>query len=242
MSRTELGFDARKAAAHIAKCDPKLARVIEQTGPVRLEIAAAQSTFEALAESIVYQQLSGKAAATIHGRVCALFPRSRIHPERLADATDEQLRGAGLSRAKLLALRDLAQKTLDGTVPSIRELSSMPDDDVIERLVSVRGVGRWTVEMLLIFRLGRPDVLPVHDYGVRYGFQLAYGKRALPAPKDLARHGDLWRPFRTVASWYLWRAVDLERAKKKTTRETPQDAKREGLQAQAAGRKKASGA
>jgi 3-methyladenine DNA glycosylase/8-oxoguanine DNA glycosylase len=236
---SELGYDAKKAAAHIAKCDPKLARVIEQSGPVRLQIAAAQSTFEALAESIVYQQLSGKAAATIHGRVCALFPRSRIHPERLADATDEQLRGAGLSRAKLLALRDLAQKTLDGTVPSIRELSSMADDDVVERLVSVRGVGRWTVEMLLIFRLGRPDVLPVHDYGVRYGFQLAYGKRALPAPKDLARHGEMWRPFRTVASWYLWRAVDLERAKKKT--ETPQDAK-PPQDAKRAKKKKRSGA
>ncbi len=215
MSRSEPGFNTKKAAVHIARRDPKLARVIEQAGPVRLQIAAAQSTFEALAESIVYQQLSGKAAATIHGRVCALFPRNQLHPERLADATDEQLRGAGLSRAKLLALRDLAQKTLDGTVPSIRELSSMSDDDVVERLVSVRGVGRWTVEMLLIFRLGRPDVLPIHDYGVRYGFQLAYGKRALPAPKDLARHGETWKPFRTVASWYLWRAVDIERAKKK---------------------------
>ncbi len=218
MAKAPLGFDAAKAAAHVAERDPRLARVIEKTGPMRLEVAAAQSTFEALAESIVYQQLSGKAAATIHARLCALFPRRRIRPERLADVEDDALRGAGLSRAKALALRDLAARTLDGTVPPIRELSTMPDDAIVERLVQVRGIGRWTVEMLLIFRLGRPDVLPVHDYGVRHGFQLTYRKRALPSPRELAGHGETWRPFRTVASWYLWRAVDLERAKKADSR------------------------
>jgi 3-methyladenine DNA glycosylase/8-oxoguanine DNA glycosylase len=211
--RGGLGFDADEAAAHVAKRDAKLARIIESAGPMRLEVAAAQSSFEALAESIVYQQLSGKAAATIHGRVCALFPRKRLAPERIAAAKDEELRGAGLSRAKVLALRDLAARTLDGTVPSIRRLTAMDDDAIVEQLVQVRGIGRWTVEMLLIFRLGRPDVLPVHDYGVRYGYQLAYGKRALPTPKELAKRGEAWKPFRTAASWYLWRAVDLARRK-----------------------------
>jgi 3-methyladenine DNA glycosylase/8-oxoguanine DNA glycosylase len=212
--RGGLDFDAEEAAAHVADRDAKLARIIEQSGPMRLEVAAAQSSFEALAESIVYQQLSGKAAATIHGRVCALFPRKRLLPERVAETKDEELRAAGLSRAKILALRDLAARTLDGTVPPIRKLSAMDDEAIIERLVKVRGIGRWTVEMLLIFRLGRPDVLPVHDYGVRYGYQLAYGKRALPTPKELAKRGEAWKPFRTAASWYLWRAVDLERKKK----------------------------
>jgi 3-methyladenine DNA glycosylase/8-oxoguanine DNA glycosylase len=218
MFRGGLLFDAEEAAEHVAKRDAKLARIIEQSGPMRLQVAAAQSSFEALAESIVYQQLSGKAAATIHGRLCCLFPRKRLVPERVASAKDDELRGAGLSRAKVLALRDLAARTLDGTVPSIRELSAMDDDAIVERLVKVRGIGRWTVEMLLIFRLGRPDVLPVHDYGVRHGYQLAYGKRALPTPKELARRGEAWRPFRTVASWYLWRAVDLERRKAAASR------------------------
>jgi methylated-DNA-[protein]-cysteine S-methyltransferase len=204
-------FDAHEAAAHLAKRDARLARLIERVGPPRIRLAATQSTFEALAESIVYQQLTGKAAATIHGRVLALFPRKRLHPERLLSATDAALRGAGLSRGKVLALRDLARRTLDGTVPSIRALHALDDDAIVERLVHVRGIGRWTVEMLLIFRLGRPDVLPVNDYGVRHGFKLAFGKRQMPTPRDVASHGERWRPYRTVASWYLWRAVDLAR-------------------------------
>jgi 3-methyladenine DNA glycosylase/8-oxoguanine DNA glycosylase len=208
-----LAFDPAEAADHVARRDAKLARIIERTGPMCLEVAGAQSTFEALAESIVYQQLSGKAAATIHGRLCGLFPRKRLRPDRVADAGDRELRGAGLSRAKVLALRDLAARTLDGTVPTIERLSAMSDDEIVERLIEVRGIGRWTVEMLLIFRLGRPDVLPVHDYGVRHGFQLAYAKREMPTSRELAGLGEKWRPFRTAASWYLWRAVDLERSK-----------------------------
>jgi len=208
-----LGFDAAAAAAHLTKQDTRLARIIAEVGPPRIQLAATQSTFEALAESIVYQQLTGKAAATIHGRLRALFPRKRVRPEPLLAHADEALRGAGLSRGKLLALRDLAARTLDGTVPSIRALHALDDDAIVERLVKVRGVGRWTVEMLLIFRLGRPDVLPVGDYGVRNGFKLAYGKRELPTPAELARFAEKWRPFRTVASWYLWRAVDLHRQK-----------------------------
>ena len=206
-------LDLRAAAEHLARKDARLARLIAQVGPPRIHLAATQSTFEALAESIVYQQLTGKAAATIHGRLRALFPRKRVRPEPLLAHADEALRGAGLSRGKVLALRDLAAKTLDGTVPAIRALHALDDDAIVERLVQVRGIGRWTVEMLLIFRLGRPDVLPVDDYGVRKGFQLAYGKRAMPSPKELLRIGEKWRPFRTVASWYLWRAVDLKRQK-----------------------------
>jgi 3-methyladenine DNA glycosylase/8-oxoguanine DNA glycosylase len=162
----------------------------------------------------VYQQLTGKAAATIHGRLCTLFPGGRVEPDRLLELSDGALRGAGLSRSKVMAIRDLASRTLEGTVPSVRELQVMSDEHIIERLVQVRGVGRWTAEMLLIFRLGRPDVLPVHDYGVRHGFKLAYRKRSLPTPRELGAHGEKWRPFRTAASWYLWRAVDLFRQQK----------------------------
>jgi 3-methyladenine DNA glycosylase/8-oxoguanine DNA glycosylase len=209
-----VSFDAHAAATHLASHDPRLGRIIERVGPPSIRLDAAASTFEALAEAIAHQQLTGKAAATIHGRLCALFPRKRIRPEALLALGDEELRGAGLSRAKVLALRDLASKTVDGTVPSIRALHALGDDAIIERLVQVRGVGRWTVEMLLIFRLGRPDVLPVHDYGVRHGFMLAFGKRRMPLPAELAKHGERWRPFRTVASWYLWRAVDLARKRR----------------------------
>jgi methylated-DNA-[protein]-cysteine S-methyltransferase len=211
-------FDPAEAAAHLAARDARLARIIEKVGPPRIRLDAAASTFEALAESIVYQQLTGKAAATIHRRMKALFPRQRVRPDALLALADEALRGAGLSRSKVLALRDLASKTLDGTVPGIRALHALDDDAIVERLVQVRGIGRWTVEMLLIFRLGRPDVLPVHDYGVRHGFKLAYGKRDMPSPKELAKHGEKWRPFRTVASWYLWRAVDLARKKEPSGR------------------------
>jgi len=210
-TRAELQFDARAATRHIASKDRGLARIIERSSPLRLEIDEARTTFEALAKSIVHQQLAGKAAAAIHGRVCALFPRKRLRPEAVLQAPEADLRGAGLSRGKVLALRDLATRSLDGTVPSVAKLHAMSDEAIVERLVQVRGIGRWTVEMLLISRLGRPDVLPVHDYGVRRGFQLAYRKRALPTPKELARYGECWRPFRTVATWYLWRAVELAR-------------------------------
>jgi 3-methyladenine DNA glycosylase/8-oxoguanine DNA glycosylase len=179
-----------------------------------LVVGTARTTFEALAESIVYQQLTGKAAATIHGRLCAMFPRRRLQPEGILGASEADLRGAGLSRSKVLAVRDLATRTLEGHVPSVRELHRMTDDAIVEKLVQVRGIGRWTVEMLLIFRLGRPDVLPVHDYGVRHGFKLAYRKKVLPTPNELASQGEKWRPFRTAASWYLWRAVDLERKRR----------------------------
>jgi 3-methyladenine DNA glycosylase/8-oxoguanine DNA glycosylase len=202
-----------EAHTHLASRDARLRKVIDEVGPVALARDPSKSAFETLMRSIVYQQLAGKAASTIHGRVLALFPDGRAHPEALVGLGDDALRGAGLSRNKLLALRDLADRVLDGTVPSIQAMGRMTDDAIVEQLVKVRGIGRWSAEMLLIFRLERPDVLPVHDFGVRYGFQLAYGKRALPTPADLTRAGEKWRPFRTAASWYLWRAVDLHRRK-----------------------------
>jgi methylated-DNA-[protein]-cysteine S-methyltransferase len=177
-----LAFDWRKAVAHLKKVDPKLARVIDAAGAATaLELKKTPSLFGALAEAIVYQQLSGKAAATIYGRVCALFPRAPHGPtaEHIHRVGDERLRGAGLSAAKVAALKDLARRERAGEVPTLAEARTMDDAAIVERLVAVRGIGRWTAEMLLIFRLGRPDVLPVDDYGVRKGFMLAYRKREL---------------------------------------------------------------
>lgn len=202
-------FDAASALRHLRRADPALAAVIRRTGRCGLAPRMRGTPFEELLEAIVYQQLSGKAAGTIHGRVCALFPASRgISPAALLDTPDEALRGAGLSRGKLAAARDLAVKTLEGLVPAARELRRMPDDEIVARLTAVRGVGRWTVEMLLIFRLGRPDVLPIHDLGIQKGFRATYRTRQLPKPPRIERYGERWRPFRTVASWYLWRAAD----------------------------------
>jgi len=203
-------FDLATACAHVARRDRTLARVMREVGPCGLEIAARQSPYEALAQSIVYQQLSARAAATIYARFCRLFGSSRCpRPPQVAEAKVELLRTAGLSRTKAEALRDLAAKALDGTVPARARTEKLSDEDLIERLTEVRGVGRWTVEMFLIFTLGRPDVLPVDDYGVRKGFACAFGRRVLPRPKELAGHGEAWRPYRTVASWYLWRATEL---------------------------------
>jgi methylated-DNA-[protein]-cysteine S-methyltransferase len=206
-------YDPAVAIEHLRGTDAPLARLIDAAGPFRLELKRTPSIFGALAEAIVYQQLTGKAAATIYGRVCALFPRAHQGPtaEQILRVSDEKLRGAGLSRPKLLALRDLARKAADGAIPTLAEAHRMEDDEIVARLTAVRGIGRWTVEMLLMFRLGRPDVLPVDDYGVRKGFALAFRKRELPAPKDLEKRGARWKPYRSVASWYLWRAVELAR-------------------------------
>jgi 3-methyladenine DNA glycosylase/8-oxoguanine DNA glycosylase len=203
-----LEFDPEKARAHVCAKDPRLGRLIEQVGHFRLVVTEIHDVFDTLARAIVYQQLAGKAAATIHGRVKALFPRSRIRPGSLLGMRDAKLRGAGLSRNKLLALQDLSRKTLDGTVPKLAILRRMDDEEIVERLTRVRGIGRWTVEMLLIFRLGRPDVLPVDDYGVRKGFARTYGKREPPTPKELLAFGERWRPYRTLPAWYFWRAMD----------------------------------
>jgi 3-methyladenine DNA glycosylase/8-oxoguanine DNA glycosylase len=204
--------DHAVAVEQLRGADPMLARTIDVCGPCSLAVERSSTAFVALAEAIVYQQLHAKAAATIFGRVEALFPRSRtgLKPEQVLAATDDELRGAGLSRAKTAALRDLAQRCVEGTVPTLRQLQRMDDDEIVDRLTAVRGIGRWTAEMFLMFRLGRPDVLPVDDYGVRQGFALAY-EQPLPTPKELAAYGDRWRPYRSVASWYLWRALDLSR-------------------------------
>ncbi len=209
-----LPYDAGAALAHLRTCDAPLARLVERVGPYRLRLKRTPSLFAALAESIVYQQLNGRAAASIHARLCALFPNAHHGPDPglLLRMSDARLLGAGLSNGKLAALRDLARRTLDGDLPTLEQAQSMDDEALVESLTQVRGIGRWTVEMLLMFRLGRPDVLPVDDYGVRQGFALTFRSRSGAQRDALARRGERWRPYRSVASWYLWRAVDLSRA------------------------------
>ena len=186
-----------------------MAELIARSRRYNITPAVTIRPFDALAESIAYQQLSGKAASTIFGRVRALYPKRKwLDPEQLLATPDETLRAAGLSRAKTAALKDLAAKTIDGTVPAGRALIRMSDDEIITRLTAVRGIGRWTVEMLLLFDLGRPDVWPVDDYGVRKGFAKTFGRRKLPTPKQLMKFGEKWRPYRSMAAWYFWRALD----------------------------------
>ncbi len=191
-----------------------MAELIARSRRYNITPAVSIRPFDALAESIAYQQLSGKAAATIFGRVRALYPRRKwLDPEQLLATPDETLRAAGLSRAKTASLKDLAAKTIDGTVPAGRALIRMTDDEIITRLTAVRGIGRWTVEMLLLFDLGRPDVWPVDDYGVRKGFAKTFRRRKLPTPKQLMKFGEKWRPYRSVAAWYFWRALDESNVK-----------------------------
>ncbi len=195
---------------HLARADKILARLIRKVGPCALKPKNRRCPFEALVQSVAYQQLNGTAAATILGRVKALYPRRRFPaPEDLLATPDDRLRAAGLSRAKTLAIKDIAAKTLAGVVPSSRAIARLSDSEIVERLTTLRGVGPWTVEMLLIFTLGRTDVLPATDYGVRKGFALTYGWKELPKPKELLEYGERWRPHRTTAAWYLWRALDL---------------------------------
>jgi 3-methyladenine DNA glycosylase/8-oxoguanine DNA glycosylase len=240
-----LPFDLAIATAHLSAVDPALAKLISAMRPFDPGIDHRQSPYEALMEAIVYQSISGKAAATIFERVKALSGSNRAKalrgtndegaasgakqartlagseiagkvsrngrvptPQEVLKLTKRQLRKAGLSGAKILAMRDLAQKTIDGIVPTHDEALSLSDEELIERLDSVRGIGRWTVEMFLIFRLGRPDVLPIHDLGVQKGWSVAYGKKHMPRPKELEKFGERWRPYRTVASWYMWRAFE----------------------------------
>ena len=204
-----LPYDLEAATRAIRDSDPRLAKVIDAHGACGLDSNGAGTPFAALARSIVYQQLAGKAAAAIHGRVVKIVhPRRILRPQDILETPDERLREAGLSRSKTAALQDLARKTVEGVVPSWAALHRLEDEEIITRITTVRGIGRWTVEMLLIFHLGRPDVLPVSDYGVRKGFQRTYRKRALPTPNELTKHAERWRPYRSVASWYLWRALE----------------------------------
>jgi DNA-3-methyladenine glycosylase II len=204
-----------EAEQHLSRVDRPLARIIEQVGPCRLQPEQSRSPFRSLVQAVAHQQLNGTAAETILGRFKALFPGRRFpRPEDLSAVTDLQLRSAGFSRAKIAAIRDIAARSLSGQIPTARVIRGWSDDEIVERLTEARGVGRWTVEMLLIFQLGRPDVLPADDFGVRQGFQWVYGHETLPKPRDLLAHGEVWKPHRTVAAWYLWRAVDLSRAKR----------------------------
>jgi DNA-3-methyladenine glycosylase II len=206
---SQLPFDLIAAQQHLAACDPRLNDLIAEMIPFEIDIAEAQSPYEALMESIAYQSISGKAAATIFGRVKALGSNGKApNPQEMLRLRKPVLRKAGLSGAKILAMKDLARKTIDGIVPTLAQAEKMSDDELIERLVSVRGIGAWTVEMFLIFRLGRPDVLPIHDLGVKKGWSVAYGKKHMPRPAELLAFGERWRPYRTVASWYMWRAFE----------------------------------
>jgi DNA-3-methyladenine glycosylase II len=188
-------------------------RLIRSVGPLTLMPRNRRTPFESLARAIAYQQLHDKAAESILRRFIALCPGRRFpKPDELLAMKSEAIRQAGFSHPKIAALRDLAAKTLDGTVPTNRVIRGLDDDAIVERLVAVRGIGRWTVEMLLIFQLGRPDVLPVDDFGVRNGFRIVYGLREMPTPKEVLRHGERWKPYRTAAAWYLWRAADRAKA------------------------------
>ena len=198
------------ALQHLRRADKVLARVIKRVGPCPLAPRRGVPPYQALVRSVTFQQLNGNAAETIFRRLLALFPGKKFPaPEDIVAAPDEKLRSAGLSRAKTAAIKDIAAKTIAGVVPPRRIIAKLSDAEIIERLTTSRGVGPWTVEMLLMFTLGRPDVLPATDYGVRSGFARVYGLKELPSPKELLAHGECWRPHRSVASWYMWRALEL---------------------------------
>src|SRR5438874_9835799 len=204
-----LPFDLPTAVAHLSGCDPCIARLVQEAVAFDPNIDHTQSPYEALLESIAYQPISGKAAATIFARIKALSGNGGPPtPEQMLKLKPQALRKAGLSHAKILAMKDLAQKTIDGIVPTYEQALKLSDDELVERLISVRGIGAWTVEMFLIFRLGRPDVLPIHDLGVKKGWSVAYNKKHMPRPAELLAFGERWRPYRTLASWYMWRAFE----------------------------------
>jgi DNA-3-methyladenine glycosylase II len=211
-----LAFDLAEALRHLSKRDEQLKELIEATASFKIDVEEGQSPYEALMKAIVYQSISGKAAATVFARIKALGENGKSPtPKKMLKIPPAELRKAGLSGAKVLAMKDLAKKTITGIVPTHNEALRLSDAELVERLVSVRGIGAWTVEMFLIFRLGRPDVLPIHDLGVKKGWSVAYGKKHMPKPQELLKFGERWRPYRTIASWYMWRA--FERAGYKVT-------------------------
>jgi DNA-3-methyladenine glycosylase II len=204
-----------EAHSHLSKHCKVMRRLIRTHGPCALAPEAGRTPFQALVTAVAHQQLNGKAAGNILGRFRELFPGKRFPTAaQLAEVSDEALRACGFSRAKIASIRDIAAKTLDGTVPSSRAIQALPDEEIIERLVQVRGVGRWTVEMLLIFKLGRPDVLPADDFGVRNGYRIAFGLADMPKPKELLAYGERWHPHATTAAWYLWRAADAAKSQR----------------------------
>ena len=203
------------ALKHLSAVDPTMRRLIREHGKCGLVPETRRPPFQSLVQAVAHQQLNGKAAENILGRFKKLFPKRRFpKPEDLAKVTDAQIRACGFSFAKIRAIRDIAEKTLSGVVPTSREIVKLSDEEIITRLTEVRGVGRWTVEMLLIFQLGRENVLPADDFGVRSGFRAAYKNRGMPKPKALLAHGKRWHPHATTAAWYLWRAADAAKKKK----------------------------
>jgi DNA-3-methyladenine glycosylase II len=203
------------AHKHLSKSDPVLKRLIREHGKCSLAPEKRRSPFQSLVQAVAHQQLNGTAANTILTRFKKLFPGRKFpRPEDLANVSDAQIRACGFSFAKIKAIRDIAEKTLSGVIPTSREIVKLSDDEIVARLTEVRGVGRWTVEMLLIFQLGREDVLPADDFGVRSGFRVAYKKRGMPKPKELLAFGEKWKPHRTTAAWFLWCAADAAKKKK----------------------------
>ena len=205
-----------EALQHLSARDPIMRALIHRHGPCTLAPETRRAPFQSLVLAVAHQQLHATAAGNILARFKRLFPGRRFpRPADLADVTDDQIRACGFSYAKIRAIRDIAAKTLAGVVPTARQIADLPDEEIILRLTEVRGVGRWTAEMLLIFQLGRPDVLPADDFGVRSGFSAAYGRTALPKPRELLDFGERWKPHRTTAAWYLWRAADAQKNAKK---------------------------
>ena len=199
----------------LSRADRKLARVIRRIGCFPTKKRKPQHPYASLLQAIVYQQIAGKAAEAIFGRVKALGTNGFPAPEEIMRASKLKLRRAGLSRQKIAAVKDLAAKTLDGTVPPLAKIRRMSEAEILERLTQVRGIGEWSVQMFLMSRLGRPDILPVQDYGIRKGFQRVYGLKGEPKPQVILEYGERWRPYRSIASWYLWRALEEKPAKKK---------------------------
>lgn len=212
MSNQTEKFDFAPAQAHLAQADPLMRRLIRQHGDCSLVPETRRQPFESLVRAIAHQQLHGKAAEAILARLIAQSGRRFPLPQDLLDCEDATLRGCGFSFSKIAALRDIARHTLSGQVPTRRAILRLPDEEIVARLTEIRGVGRWTVQMLLIFQLGRPDVLPVDDFGIRHGLMVARKLPVMPTPKEVRTHGARWQPYCTVASWYLWRAADAAKA------------------------------
>ena len=197
----------RKAVTHLKKSDPVMARIIGEMGPCRYEVKNFGTHFDALCRSIIYQQLSTKAAGTIHGRFLDLFADRQPAPDMLLAIPEDVLRGVGLSRQKLSYLRDLATRVHAGELP-LEHLDELPDQEIIDYLVQVKGIGVWTAQMFLMIRLGRLDVLPDLDLGIRNAIRKAYRMRAVPTATRIAKVGAPWHPYASIACWYLWRSLD----------------------------------
>jgi DNA-3-methyladenine glycosylase II len=214
MATKKISIDPSLVMQELSRADRRLAGIIRRAGPFPAEPRSPRHPFPSLLQAIAYQQITGKAAETILGRVKALFGHSGMPtPQEILNVAPEDLRAAGFSRQKIAAAKDLAAKVLDGTVPSLGKLQRMGEEEIIERLTAVRGIGEWSAQMFLMFRLGRPDILPANDYGLRKGFARVYGHADMPKPQVILEHGERWRPYRTYASWYLWRAAE-EKSKK----------------------------